>query len=208
MQDVKLNLKDLTVSEKVELALSIVTDMTGNAAFPTPVPALAVVTAAADALSDKVQAARSARLAAATATSEQDDAATALDGILSQLASYVQTTANGNKDIIRSAGMDVRAPRTKPTPLDAPVIKSVTLGVKSGSVNLTWLPLYSAKTYAIEHTADLTGQSGWSNGADFTRRSGTVPGLTPGGRYLFRVAGVNALGKGPWSQTVEQLATL
>ncbi len=208
MADIKLNLNRLSVPEKIDLAQSIVTDMTGNTAFPTPVPALAAVTKATDALSDKSQAARSARLAAITATSEQDDASTTVDALLTQLASYVQTISNGDADIIRSAGMDVRAAPTKPTQLDAPVIKTAELGVKSGSVDLSWMPLYSAKTYAVEHTADLTGQTGRSNGADFTRKSGTVAGLTPGGRFLFRVAGVNAMGKGPWSQTVEQLATL
>src|SRR5438093_11543249 len=100
------------------------------------------------------------------------------------------------------------AMRENPEPLKSPGINTAELGVKSGNVDLSWIPLPSAKTYAIEHTADLTGQTGWSNGADFTKKSGTVPGLTPGGRYLFRVAGVNSLGKGPWSQTVEQLATL
>lgn len=49
----------------------------------------------------------------------------------------------------------------------------------------------------FEHTADLTGAAGWSNGADFTKKSGTVSNLTPSGRYLFRVAGVNSFGKGP-----------
>ena len=77
-----------------------------------------------------------------------------------------------------------------------------------GAVELSWLPLSSAKMYVIEHTADLTGQTGWTNGADFTRARGVVAGLIPGQRYLFRVAGVNAVGKGPWSQTVEQLAAL
>ena len=40
------------------------------------------------------------------------------------------------------------------------------------------------------------------------RPRGVVTGLAAGQRYLFRVAGVNAVGKGPWSQTVEQLAAL
>jgi hypothetical protein len=208
MSDVKLNLSALSLPDKIGLAGAIAVDMTGNPAFLSPTPTLLVVTAAADALSEKSQAARSARLAAVTATSEQDAAEAALDGVLTQLASYVQTVSNGDADIIRSAGMQVRAERTKPQPLDAPVIKSAEVGVQRGSVDLAWLPLDSAKSFAVEHTPDLTGQTGWTNGVDLTRRSGTVPNLTPGGRYLFRVAGVNSLGKGPWSQTVEQLAAL
>ena len=208
MSYVKLNLGRLSIPVKIELALAIVADMTANAAFTTPTPTLAAVTAAADALSDKSVAARSARLAAVNATSEQDAAGTALDTLLSQLASYVDMAANGNADVIRSAGMEVRGEPTPATPLPAPVIKEATIPAERGAVELKWLPLPTAKVYVIEHTPDMTGQTGWTNGADFTRTRGTVAGLTPGLRHLFRVAGVNAVGKGPWSQTVEQLAAL
>lgn len=208
MPNVKLNLGQLTIPAKIELAQAIVTDMTGNVSFPTPMPALAAVTAAVDALSEKSQAARSARLAAVTATAEQDSAAVALDTLLGQLGSYVNMIANGDADVIRSAGMGVRAEPTPATPLDAPVIKYATVPSERGAVDLTWVPLASAKMYVIEHTPDMSGQAGWTNGADFTRSRGTVSGLTPGQRYLFRVAGVNVVGKGPWSQTVEQLAAL
>ena len=208
MPNVKLNLGQLTIPAKIELAQSIVADMTGNEAFPTPMPALAAVTAAAGALAAKSQAARTARLAAVTATAEQDSASDALDMLLGQLASYVDMTANGSADVIRSAGMGVRAEPARATALDAPVIKKATVPSERGAVELTWLPLQSAKVYVIEHTPDMSGQAGWTNGADFTRARGTVSGLTPGQRYLFRVAGVNVMGKGPWSQTVEQLAAL
>ena len=182
--------------------------MTGNAAFATPIPALPAVTAAATALAQKAQAARTARLASVTATSEQEAATTALDALLTQLGNYVGTIANGDKDVIRSAGMSVRSEPTKPVALAAPVIKAARVGGQSGAVDLEWMRLDGAKVYVIEHTPDVTGQTNWTNGADFTRQRGVVAGLTPGGRYLFRVAGVNALGKGPWSQTVEQLAAL
>ena len=208
MSNVKLSLATLTIPQKIELAQAITTDMTGNAAFPTPTPALATVTTAANALAEKSVAARTARLAAVTATSEQEDASVVLDTLLGQLASYVNMVARGNADVIRSAGMDVRAEPTRPTALGAPVIKKATVPAERGAVDLTWMPLDSAKVYVIEHTPDMSGQAGWTNGADFTRPRGVVSGLTPGLRYLFRVAGVNSVGKGPWSQTVEQLAAL
>src|SRR5205085_3300645 len=97
--------------------------------------------------------------------------------VLSQLASYVQSASNGDKDLIRSAGMGVRADRSKPTPLDAPVIQRIVPGVKSGVVELAWLPLNTAKSYAIEHTPNLTGEDGWTNGADSTRKTGSVSDL-------------------------------
>lgn len=47
MAKVKLGLRGLTVVQKVEYARQIVSKMTGNAVFPTPVPSLAAVNTAA-----------------------------------------------------------------------------------------------------------------------------------------------------------------
>lgn len=48
MPKVKLNLKSLSTSEKVEKAHLIVKALTGNSSFTTPQPALAAVTTAAN----------------------------------------------------------------------------------------------------------------------------------------------------------------
>ncbi len=62
MPRVRLNLKNLTVTEKIAKGRQIVTAMTNNASFPTPTPPLNEVTAALDELSQAyalVQAAKS-----------------------------------------------------------------------------------------------------------------------------------------------------
>jgi hypothetical protein len=48
MPKVKLNLKSLSASEKVDKAHLIVKALTGNSSFTTPQPALATVTTAAN----------------------------------------------------------------------------------------------------------------------------------------------------------------
>ena len=56
--------------------------------------------------------------------------------------------------------------------------------------------------YVVQRSAD--GASTWTTVPDGvgTARRVTVGGLTNGQRYQFRVAAVNAVGSGPWSEVV------
>lgn len=69
MPKVKLNLKSLSTSEKVDKTHLIVKALTGNASFTTPQPALATVTTAANDLDTAFGDAQTARQTAVTKTS-------------------------------------------------------------------------------------------------------------------------------------------
>src|SRR5450631_1391466 len=75
----------------ITFAQQIVTAMTGNAFFPSPVPALALVTAAIAAL-QLAEAAALARTKGAVTT--RDERRTALVQLLQQLKAYVQAIAD------------------------------------------------------------------------------------------------------------------
>jgi hypothetical protein len=94
MAKVGLNLQELTVTEKVEFARSIVTAMTGNPKFPSPAPSLEALTQAANELEAKSHAVQVKRQAAQAGTSEMYDAEAALDLMLVQLANYVEMPAS------------------------------------------------------------------------------------------------------------------
>src|SRR5580700_5061891 len=95
----------------ISLARAIVQSMTGNAAFATPLPALADVTTATNSLATS-EAAALARTQGAVAT--RNDQRAALVTMLQELKGYVQKQADANRDtaaaIILSAGMQVRKP--------------------------------------------------------------------------------------------------
>jgi hypothetical protein len=208
MNPIKLQLTRMPVPQKAQFAQQIVTKMTSNPRFPDPTPALSGIQSTAGTLSSLYNTAQQARLAAKAATAAQNESSAELDTLLSQLAAYVFNVVGDDETAVNSAGMQVRNPRTPSQPLVAPSINDAIVGETSGSVKLGWGRLRGAKSYVIEHTADATGAGGWTNGTDITKASGIVTNLTPGTKYLFRVAGVNAKGKGSWSQSVCELATL
>src|SRR6185437_4264014 len=98
-----------TVPALVTYAQSVVTSMTGNPSFPSPVPALAAVATAIAAL----HSAESAVLARTKGMAEaRDDKRAELVNLMQQLRGYVQTVADADVEtaatVIRSAGMAVK----------------------------------------------------------------------------------------------------
>jgi titin len=78
---------------------------------------------------------------------------------------------------------------------------------RSGGASLTWRSVassngYSVSDYVIEYR--LVGAATWTPLPDSvsTSRSRTVTGLPNGAEYEFRVAAVNRLGAGPWTEPV------
>jgi hypothetical protein len=98
----------------ITYARSVVTRMTGNAAFPAPVPALVAITTAIDDL-EVAEKAALARTRGAAATRNEKRAV--LLGLLKQLRAYVQGIADADATngpaIIESAGIAVRKTTTR-----------------------------------------------------------------------------------------------
>ena len=105
MPRVRLNLKNLTVTEKIAKDRQIVTAMTNNASFPTPNPPLTEVTTTLDELSQAFALVQAAKSEVTTRVVTQDNAGTKVDQVLTQLASYVESVAGRNDTLITSAGM-------------------------------------------------------------------------------------------------------
>jgi len=109
MPRIRLNLHRLSVIEKVTKAEQIVTALTGNASFPTPSPALAAITTAANDLKTANDDVLTTRQTAKEKTAIQNQKEDALDQLLTQCAAYVESVGGNNEALILSAGMDMRA---------------------------------------------------------------------------------------------------
>jgi hypothetical protein len=207
MSKIRLNLSTLTIPQKIAKARQIVKALTGNPKFPTPSPALAAITAAADELETGYADAQTARQVAKEKTSIQNDKEDALDGVLNQAAAYVESVAGEKEDAILSAGMDIREPgkATSEAPTQ-PQALAPREGAHEGEIDLTWDVVRIAKSYVIERSDDpVTGKS-WSHIGVSTRANFTVKGLTSGTRYWFRVAAVNNNGQSGWSDPATKIA--
>ena len=133
---VKLALSGLSPAALVERARAIIAALTGNADFTTPVPSLAAVAAAADA----VEAADTAVL---NNGGKQDYLARSLRAqelrdMLLLLGAYVQVTSGGDPEKILSAGYPYRKTAEPVGPLPAPENLRVTFSKFSGQLELTW----------------------------------------------------------------------
>ena len=111
---------------------SIITAMTGNTNYATPLPTLAVVQTAWDAFIAALADAASGGL---TLTAIKNDKRAELVAWLRQLASYVQVTCKGDLTILLSSAFPIQKPQRFPIGvLPAPTGLTITLGSRTGRV--------------------------------------------------------------------------
>jgi hypothetical protein len=180
-------------------AQAIVKAMTGNAFFPTPVPALATVTEKID----ELQAAETATLARTKgAATTRNEKRLALLQDLQQLRGYVQVTADANVDnaasIIQSAGIAV-----KKAPAHPARVFAAKPGAVSGSVELITHAADRRASYEWQYSTD--GGKTWVSLPVTLQAKTVVPGLTPGATVIFRYRPVTKAGEGDWSQPTSLL---
>ena len=204
MAKIKLNFSRLSIPEKIARAKQIVTSLTANATFPTPTPALAVVTTATTGLETAFHDAQAARQTAKEKTTAQNEKEDALIKLMSQLGAYVESVAGDDEKAVQSAGMDLRekAIATPDTP-GQPQALTPTAGDHDGEIDLTWDKVSGAKSYVVEKG---TEPQTFAHAGVGTKSAFTVEGLTSGTRYWFRVASINANGQSGWSDPATKIA--
>lgn len=200
MARVKLNLRNLSITEKIAKGRQIVTAMTDNARFANPNPPLAEVTTALDDLEKAFALVQAARSEVTTKTVGQDNVEAKLDQTLTQLAGYVESVAGKDDTVITSAGMETKASPSAPTVPTAPPGLSATTGEHEGEIYLTWKPVTNARSYIIEFSLDPATANSWTHSGVATAANKTLSSLTSGKRYWFRVAAVGAVGQSGWSE--------
>lgn len=177
--------------------------MSGNPAFPNPVPALSAVKEAVDAL-------RTAMVGALdggrTATAVKNARHRELRQLLNQLAGHVASVAEGNELAILSSGFGVRRPSSPAPEPHKPADLRAYITDHTGRVDLSWAPVEPALTYHIQWSAsETTDEKAWQLVAVSTRSSARITGLPSGQVAYFRVAGIGTKGMGPWSQVASTL---
>jgi hypothetical protein len=200
MARIRLNLKNLSVTEKIPKGRQIVTAMTHNSSFPNPTPALTEVTAALDELTQAFALVQSAKSEVSTRVVTQNNVEAKLDQALTKLAGYVESVAGRDDQLITSVGMETKASRSAPTLPTVPQALSASAGEHEGEVNLSWKAVPNARSYTIESTQDPATATGWTHVGVATSASRVISNLTSGKRYWFRVAALSAGGQSGWSE--------
>jgi hypothetical protein len=203
MAQVKLSLQTRSIPEKIQFLRQVISQMTGNANFPTPNPPLADLTAEALALETAYNDAEESRAAAREATALQNAAEDNFDREFTLLGSYVEDTSGGDEAKILSSGIPVRAATVPIGELPAPGNLFATDGDLDEEIDLGWDRVRGSRSYLIQRSEDLAA---WSGDKVSTKSTFTYPGCTPGKKYWFRVAAIGAAGQGPWSDPATGMA--
>jgi hypothetical protein len=189
-----LGLSRITVPGLILKTSLIEGKMTGNTYFPSPLPALSVITTQ---LGKLVAAQNLVQTKVSGSASAMHAEAKTLEILLKQLTSYVETTANNDPPnaivIIESAGLQIR----KHTSHGQKVF-SAKLGKTPGTVLLNTKAAVRS-SYLFEMTTDPNTATSWAQIAISQTVKFTQIGLTSGIRYYFRVAVITKSVQGTWS---------
>ena len=200
MARIRLNLRNLSITEKLAKGRQIVTAMTNNASFPTSTPALSDVTARLDELDKAFTSVQTARSEVTSRTTAMDNAEAQLDQALTQLAGFVESVAGKDDALITSAGMEIKASPSPPVVPPAPDGVGATASDHEGVIELFWKPVLNARSYVIESSTDPASATSWTHAGIATSASKAISNLTSGKRYWFRVATIGAGGQSGWSE--------
>jgi len=192
-----LKFSDLSVPLIVARTREIVDAMTDNVNFATPNPSLALVTASVDLLEKKYNASRRKGKALTDAMILQLKSHRAL---MVKVLAYVQQESGGDSIKIQSASIEVKgAPTPKPA---LGKIQNLRGNVSNiiGVTDLAWQSEKDARTYVIQISPDSIV---WVDRKESpTRADVAITGLVPESFSYYRVAGVNAAGRGAYSNPV------
>ena len=206
MAKVKLGLRDLSPDEKVDLANTIKTAMTGNANFTTPNPPLATIATLITNAQTGINAHNSAKATEQTALATRDVNIRALENGMTQLADYVQNVSGGDRVKIESAGMSVRDDAAPVGPPTQVLDLVVTAGDNDGTLDAGWDPVRDASGYESQVSIDPISSSSWTLKQTASKSSATIVGLNSGTRMRVRVRAVGAgNATGPWSDPATKM---
>ncbi len=183
-------------------ALNVITLMTEDAQFTSLTPQIALLKDCYDAympaLSNNVNGGR-------IATAEKDKCKETLINELRSLGNMVDYLAQGEKNIIRTAGFTPRKSATSYTALVAPSVQKYIVDGPSSTVTIQLSKVAGVTQFAISKRIIVEGEdTPWINDDYATARRFKLSDLVVGKTYKFRIC---AIGKGglvsPWSRVLE-----
>jgi hypothetical protein len=175
---------------------SAIEGLTGNASFPTPAPALTVVTTALNAFTVALA---DAGNGGTELTSIKNAKRAELVSLMRQLGSYVTVTAGGDMTKLLSSGFPYQKPtRSTIGALPAPYTPVLKLGPHTGELDASISPIYGAYTYNWR-VALASSPTTYVRTVQTTGGRILFDGLTVGQVYNVEANAVGSAGPSDWS---------
>lgn len=202
---VKLGLSRITPSALLVKARNMVSQMTGNPNFTTPVPALADVTTAGDALEAAINA--HDLNPGPGELIDRNLAFETVKGLLVDLGGYVQAASGGDLEKIKSAGCGVRKSNSPIGQLPAPKDMLASPTAYAGRIEVKWGGVKVRNTYSLDICeGDPNVEANWSLLTLTSKNRHTADGLESNKVYYFRVTALGAAGASPVSDVASAKA--
>ena len=217
---VKRAFTNLPVSGKIQFSRDRVVDMTGNANFPTPSPALATVTTVTNDLETKHLAALGG---GPMHTAARDAAELVWNDTMDKSAAYVEGIADGDVTILTSSGFTPTSTERQPRQLpEKPENLKMKRSDETGVIFFSCNPVPDAKSYIAILSADVAALDISTKGTQLmiklnaaspaqptllildisSHRKKVIRGLTPGTRIYGKIYCTNTAGRGPDSDAI------
>lgn len=207
MANIKLDLQNKTVDQKITLGSNHITSMDGNANYPTAMrsPSDAQFQTAQDELVAANGAAEAAETAWRAALLLRDAKEAAWDTSISARAANCESITPRNRALLQTTGLPLRS---LPSPIgipNAPINLLATQAKNSGELIINWSRVRGATSYIVERMVhDNNGT--WQQVKLLSQSKFTDTGLTPGVTYAYRVRALATAGAGPWSDETVRMA--
>lgn len=203
MSTVKIGLDGQSATSLVAYAQALHDKVDGNPAFATPVPAMADLQTAITAL-----AAANAAVDANPGRVEHQArrvAQSKVEGLVRQLAGYVQATSAGDEDVILSSGFAVRKKASPIGELPRPTKLVNLLTNTTGRVSIRWQSEYGADLYHV-FMSETNAPFNWQLVGATTKSRFNADSLEPGKFYWFAVTAIGAAGETSLSEPCRVMA--
>lgn len=188
----------------------IISQLTGNIHYPEPwAPQVSTLAQLNDVLAEYRRNYTDGTVRDTVKTRARNAARTTLEGLLHQLAPYLELIAQGNPIMLESTGYDLRRPTIRSPasnePLSAPTEFRVTRGRVSGTLEVHMARLNGAVSYEVSISQGDGSPSGeWKH--VITSVSGLrilLQGLPPGESFWVRARGIANKGPGLWTDPIK-----
>ena len=200
MKMIKAGTSGLNAAALIARSEYVEGQMTGNAAFATPNPSIASITAAREALVAAVAQAESRAIADIAVRNERTEV---LRNLLVNLSRYVNNVAEGDVDVALSSGFELAKKPEPSTRLAPPQDLDVRVSDYGGCVDLAWKLVDDARMYQVYICdSDPSVEGNWSMVAVSSRTRTRITDLVPGKFYSFRITALGRIGEGPASDVV------
>lgn len=204
MQRVSLSFNRYTDGDLESKVNNIISNLTGNTLFPSPVPSIAVLSAAAVAYSEALVIAKTGNR---SAIAEKNSRRLQLIDVLRNIGSYVNFASGGDISAILTSGFSLTKEQSAVV-IGKPENFRVVNGVNSGVLELMVNRVKGATAYLHEFTTDASLQTqGWISLASSSRKI-LISNLQAGVRYYCRVGVVGTRGQLVYSDMLSRIVIL